>query len=220
MFNLNKRHQYKDVPNLEGEIWKSIENYNFYLVSNYGRIKVLGHTLVDKSTKTRNIPTRIMLGIIDSNTGKHTVNLNEKGVITTYNTDYLVMKTFSGIDKTCLVIHKDSDELNCNYSNLEYGSMSSNNELDKKEAKFKVVQVVDGLKIDMAKLFSEKAQFMDKYAKRFAVERYINSKLKLIKDACAVMYVIDTKKLFDNHRYDYICSVVDEIINVNKFELK
>lgn len=96
------------------EIWKDIEGYDKYLISNLGRVRSLKQSS-DNFLK------------IHYGKSKPLVNLVTKGKGSIHYVDTLVAQAFLGYNKDkrkeIIIWHIDNDKLNCNVNNLELISM-------------------------------------------------------------------------------------------------
>lgn len=108
-----------DFQDLEGEQWKPIENFESYMVSNYGRVKNYKPThdkfVLRKTTKNKQ--GYVDIDLFDNNKRKN-VKIHR-----------LVAEAFcpkDSIDKVC-VNHMDGDKTNNHYSNLEWVTYGENN---------------------------------------------------------------------------------------------
>ena len=104
------------------EIWKPIEDYEDYLISNYGRII--------------SFKNKFNIGVIlkpDNNKGYYYVNLYKKGFKRKkFRIHRTVAKTFiQNPDNLSEVNHKDENKLNNYVNNLEWCTSQYNNEYSK-----------------------------------------------------------------------------------------
>lgn len=98
------------------EIWKDIEGYEGYQISNYGRVKSLkyGKERIRKPTKDKD--------------GYLTVTLCKQGEKKTYKVHRLVAKAFiPNVNNYLEVNHKDENKTNNTIQNLEWCTRSYNN---------------------------------------------------------------------------------------------
>jgi hypothetical protein len=103
----------KDLIKLNIEVWRSIENYDHYVVSTFGRVK--------------NVKTgKILKGSVNSH-GYLNCNLYEDAIMKTHKIHRLVANAFinNPNDKEC-VDHKNNDKTNNNISNLRFATYSEN----------------------------------------------------------------------------------------------
>jgi hypothetical protein len=98
---------------LNVEVFRSVDGYENYAVSSFGRVK---------NTKTG----RILKAGLDSH-GYLTVNLCEDGVVKTHRIHRLVANAFldNPDDKLC-VDHKDNNKTNNHISNLRFATLKEN----------------------------------------------------------------------------------------------
>lgn len=110
------------------ETWKDITGYEgLYQVSNYGRVRSLDRTVVNKHGKIQSFKGKILS---QGNNGKNYmhVNLWEDGKSKQYYVHRLVAETFIGyIPEGYAVNHLDFDTTNNELSNLEIVTYSENN---------------------------------------------------------------------------------------------
>ena len=135
---------------LNVEVWRSIENYDNYAVSSFGRVK---------NTKTERI-----LKAADNGQGYLKVSLYEDGVKKTHKIHRLVANAFlnNPNDKLC-VDHKDNNRTNNHISNLRFATTKENNQnssirldntsgckgvhFDKRRKKWQAQIMIDGIHI-------------------------------------------------------------------------
>jgi hypothetical protein len=113
---------------MENEIWKTIEDYPNYQVSNLGRVKSLSRTVFLKGKHPFISKEKILKTSID-NSNYYNVNLYEKGKIKTRTVHQLVAIAFLN-HKPCgfklVVNHKDFNKLNNCVENLEIVTQREN----------------------------------------------------------------------------------------------
>lgn len=110
------------------EVWKDIENYPGYQVSNKGRVRTHNKTSYTKKHGIRHWKNRILhFKSCDKKTG-YRVDLWKNGKPKTFLVCRLVATTFLEdlIDTTMTVNHKDGNRLNNNVENLEWLSREDN----------------------------------------------------------------------------------------------
>jgi hypothetical protein len=135
---------------LNVEVWRSIENYENYTVSSFGRIK---------STKTG----KIMKGSVNSH-GYYLVSIYKDRVKKTHKIHRLVACAFidNPNDKLC-VDHKNNDRTNNHISNLRFATSKENNQnrklsskntsnikgvhFDKRRKKWRARIMIDGISV-------------------------------------------------------------------------
>ncbi|WP_276835243.1 NUMOD4 domain-containing protein [Chryseobacterium cucumeris] len=119
------------LKNLPGEEWKSIENYENYMISNYGRVKSTGRFVSLPSGKEWKMPELIMKLIFVKHTNSYLQNYNysvhcslssegkkyRKSVIRLVY--YHFIEKFDYYDRTILISTKDENKLNIHYQNLQ-----------------------------------------------------------------------------------------------------
>ena len=100
---------------LNVEVWRSIENYDNYVVSSFGRVK---------NTKTGKV-----LKASDNGHGYLIIDLYENAIRKSYQVHRLVANAFinNPDDKNC-VDHKDNNRTNNNISNLRFATSKENNQ--------------------------------------------------------------------------------------------
>lgn len=113
------------------EIWKSIEGYEgLYEVSNFGRVKSLGSTLIITSKLgkqyTKSFPEKILKSVMQ--TKYLGVNLYKFGDMKSRKIHKLVANAFiPNTDNKPYINHKDSNKLNNHVDNLEWVTPLENN---------------------------------------------------------------------------------------------
>ena len=109
-----RKHE-EDLIKLNVEVWRSIDGYNNYAISSFGRVKnvITGRILKARSDKY----------------GYLQINLYDDGVMKTHKIHRLVCCTFidNPDDKLC-VDHIDNDKTNNNISNLRFATSKENNQ--------------------------------------------------------------------------------------------
>ena len=108
---------------MKKEIWKPINNFPNYAVSNRGRVRSCNATVYSRTRKISKIlKPRI------SGSGYFKVDLCKNGKYTHCRIHHLVLETFVSKRPTNLVCnHKDGDKLNNNVENLEWITQGENN---------------------------------------------------------------------------------------------
>lgn len=108
---------------MEKEIWKNINNYTNYEISNFGRVRS------SKYREPRILKPR------KSKNGYLYINLSRNGEYKSFNIHRLVAETFMG--KSDLTVnHIDENKNNNNLSNLEFVSSKENKEKYRKNNPF------------------------------------------------------------------------------------
>lgn len=109
----------KIIPDLEGEIWKDIPNYEgYYQASNFGRIKSLPRFIVDKNG-VLNIIKKKILSDKARTQGYVSVVLRKEGVGITYRAHRLITLTFLG-ESDLVVDHINGIRHDNRLENLRY----------------------------------------------------------------------------------------------------
>jgi hypothetical protein len=112
-----------------GEVWKIIPGYEFYLVSNLGRVRSLPRTIKQKS-RNGTYFYRKMKGVLlrpgrNTKQGHVTVSIGRRNSI---NVHRLVMLAFIGpCPKGKEVLHINGKAQDNRLSNLRYGTRTENN---------------------------------------------------------------------------------------------
>lgn len=123
------------------EIWKTIDGFSSYQVSNYGRIKSVSRIVKNKYS-TRKIEEKILTPKIGTN-GYYSYPLgNDDGVRKSVSIHRLVAKAFiPNPNNLPCVNHKDENKLNNEVANLEWCTYSYNNNYNnRKEREIKTQQ--------------------------------------------------------------------------------
>lgn len=108
------------------ELWKPIEGYEgLYEVSNFGRIKALDRTHIQKGNKgcvySHVYKGRIMKPILSKGDKYYSIALYKKGKMTKYNIHKIVAKAFiPNPDNLPQINHKDENKANNRADNLEW----------------------------------------------------------------------------------------------------
>ena len=119
------------LKDLRNEEWKPIENYENYMISNYGRIKSRERFIPLPNGNERKLEELIMKLIFVQRTN-HYLNNNTYNVHCTLSSDgqkhrksvirlvyYHFIEKFDYHDRSILITTKDGNSLNLHYSNLE-----------------------------------------------------------------------------------------------------
>ena len=108
------------------EIWLPIEGYDFYEVSNLGRVRRLESVVTNTNGVTRKVPGKI-LKLAANKTGYLTVNLSKNGIVRTCSIHRLVSTAFlPKSDNKFQVNHLDEDKTNNTVENLEWCTAKEN----------------------------------------------------------------------------------------------
>ena len=84
----------KKIEDLDGEIWKDIQNYEgLYKISNFGRVKSLDRVVTDKLNGHKHIKQRI-LKINTSNDTLPTIMLSKEGKVKVFSVRGILSRTF------------------------------------------------------------------------------------------------------------------------------
>lgn len=110
----------KDIRDLPGEIWKTIEDFPEYEVSNLGRIKsktrLVGHNYGGKAVREARLKK-----IRVNSVGYNSVGLMKDGKVVNIATHRLIAKALiPNPDNKPQVNHKDGNKLNNSLENLEW----------------------------------------------------------------------------------------------------
>lgn len=102
-----------EISDLNNEVWKPINNYPNYLISNKGRIK--------------NISLNYLMSIGKDEDGYGIIGLRNNGKRTTKRVHKLVAEAFiPNPNNYTIVHHKDHNRLNNNVDNLEWTTIKNN----------------------------------------------------------------------------------------------
>lgn len=114
---------------IDAETWKDIVGYeSVYQISNFGRVKRLGTTLMYKGKYPRNWKEKI-ISQNKTNSGYKKCRLSKEGKTKTHNIHRLVAKSFisNPLDLPC-VNHIDGNKENNASSNLEWCTHKENSQ--------------------------------------------------------------------------------------------
>lgn len=121
----------KDVSSYSNEVWKDIEGYEKYQISNYGRIRIKSHcqTYIRSDTGkecVRQYGYKIMK-LSESTSGYYQIDLCIDNTVSTRLVHRLVAQAFiPNPDKLPWVNHKDLNKKNNYYTNLEWTTEKEN----------------------------------------------------------------------------------------------
>lgn len=109
------------------EIWKKIEGYDGYEVSNYGRVRTNGKITHTDKHGYRHWKDRVLKQKI-TNTNCYRVDLWKDGKVKSFLVHRLVASAFLGMpeNEKMTVNHKDGNRLNNHIDNLEWLSLADN----------------------------------------------------------------------------------------------
>lgn len=112
------------------EQWKEINDYNNYLISNFGRIKSKDRYVNCLNNKTRFIKGKILTTYIDKD-GYECIKLSKNSKSKQFKIHRLVCTYFIDNTKNISidlldVNHKDGNKLNNNHTNLEWTTRKEN----------------------------------------------------------------------------------------------
>ena len=108
------------------EIWKNIEYYPGYQVSNFGRVRTHNKITYSKLHGERHWKDRILKEANDKKNKMLSVCLYKNGKQKRYLIHRLVAETFLGKQKNMTVNHKDGNRYNNKVDNLEWLSLKDN----------------------------------------------------------------------------------------------
>ena len=125
-----KPYENLSLEDMEGEVWKDIVGYEgLYQVSNLGRVKSLdkvistrnGYSSFEKSIKGRVLKQVLVMGYLKV----HLVNMNKGKSIPVHR--FMAMAFIANKNNYPQVNHKDEDKTNNVVDNLEWCTVSYNN---------------------------------------------------------------------------------------------
>ena len=119
------------------EEWRDIEGYEgLYQVSNYGRIRSLGRTLIEKNTNKTKILKGKILKLAKCTNGYEFVQLYKNGKAKQHLVHRLVAKAFiPNHNNLPQVNHKDEKKTNNKVDNLEWCTQAYNNTYNNRHIK-------------------------------------------------------------------------------------
>lgn len=108
------------LEDINGERWKKIKGFDFYAISNYGRLKSLAHNTLRSDGKKLNLKDKIVKLALNKH-GYPTYRLTKDGKLYTCLIHRLVALTFIPNPLNLPIInHKDENRANNNIENLEW----------------------------------------------------------------------------------------------------
>ena len=126
------------IENLEkslvNEVWKNIPEYeDCYQVNNFGRIKSLSRKIKHKNNQIHNIKEQIikphLTGYLSNNSQYKRVELSKNNISKGFSIHRLVAEAFiDNPENKCCVNHIDGDKHNNKVENLEWVTISENNQ--------------------------------------------------------------------------------------------
>lgn len=114
-----------DIP-ADCEIWKKIDGYEDYSISNTGKIMFDGKTVIDIFGKKREYAPHIVAQCVNSSNYKKVVLRNENGSKNFYVHRLMAQAFIPNPENLPEVNHIDGNKWNNNISNLEWCSVSEN----------------------------------------------------------------------------------------------
>lgn len=108
------------------EIWKDIEDYKGYQVSNLGRVRTFNKITYTEKHGKRHWKNRILKERLDKKNKMLSVYLYKNGKGKSYLIHRLVAETFLGKQENMTVNHKDGNRYNNKLDNLEWLSLKDN----------------------------------------------------------------------------------------------
>ena len=108
------------------EIWKDIEDYKGYQVSNLGRVRTFNKITYTEKHGKRHWKNRILKERLDKNNKMLSVHLYKNGKGKSYLIHRLVAEAFLGKQENMTVNHKDGNRYNNKLDNLEWLSLKDN----------------------------------------------------------------------------------------------
>ena len=117
---------YRNIKSLPGEVWRTIEGYSNYMVSNKGRVKSLARIIIDKNGKKQSLAERLLIQV--KRIGYCGVSLrSDTGKTKSFSTHRVVAITFiPNLKNKPMVNHIDGDKTNNNVENLEWVDAKEN----------------------------------------------------------------------------------------------
>ncbi len=177
--NLNVKDEWKS---LEGEIWKNIEDYKYYDVSNFGRVK-------------NNITKRILVGQKDKLSGYMLLSIssNDGKSCTKYIHRLMAEAFLLNPDNCKFIIHKDNDKSNNIVTNIEWIS-NKNRQQKMNNEKLKKIKKSDSNDGEQWKIVQE--------YNKYEVSNYGNSRNRYTQKISKLKPNLNgyyTKKIYDSN---------------------
>lgn len=130
---------------MQNEIWKEINGYNNYYISNKGNVLNIYKKAIKRNSKEKGIAFRFMKPIQDAN-GYYIITLYKNNKPKNFKIHRLVAETFlSNKNNYPVVNHKNENKLDNRVENLEWCTISYNNKYGtrlKKTAKKLAVPII------------------------------------------------------------------------------
>lgn len=108
------------------EKWRPCVGHEFYEVSNQGRVRSVGRTIVDRIGRRRHWPGIVLTHSIDSD-GYCVVSICNQGKVTQKVHRLVAEAWLESADRELGINHCDGDKTNNNDFNLEYATALENN---------------------------------------------------------------------------------------------